>query len=299
MEQGRHLSADSDKLNPTALTSGVTAEGTLEKNQTVYYQFISTEAELTGYQVYISGTEVQSNIKYLDKDGAELSNEQITGNAEYNLNKDEKLVLKVKNTGTKNTGFKVTVKKIEYTPVNADTPVSRTLDAYEKAYYEFTEGASETGVTYHAVLDSESDKVNIGSIQVARIGADGNLGAFEALTDTERKVTLKKGEKLRLAVLNKNNKNAGFELTVKDLTEPEITYEPLALNETKFGKLIAEQKAGYEFTAGDAAEYGTAYTIFFDGETCKYSHIITVKGEDNSSKEEVAESDNSEPAARS
>lgn len=194
------------KLNPTALTSGVTAEGTLEKNQTVYYQFISTEAELTGYQVYISGTEVQSNIKYLDKDGAELSNEQITGNAEYNLNKDEKLVLKVKNTGTKNTGFKVTVKKIEYTPVNADTPVSRTLDAYEKAYYEFTEGASETGVTYHAVLDSESDKVNIGSIQVARIGADGNLGAFEALTDTERKVTLKKGEKLRLAVLNKNNK---------------------------------------------------------------------------------------------
>ncbi len=279
------------KLNPTALTSGVTAEGTLEKNQTVYYQFISTEAELTGYQVYISGTEVQSNIKYLDKDGAELSNEQITGNAEYNLNKDEKLVLKVKNTGTKNTGFKVTVKKIEYTPVNADTPVSRTLDAYEKAYYEFTEGASETGVTYHAVLDSESDKVNIGSIQVARIGADGNLGAFEALTDTERKVTLKKGEKLRLAVLNKNNKNAGFELTVKDLTEPEITYEPLALNETKFGKLIAEQKAGYEFTAGDAAEDGTAYTIFFDGETCKYSHIITVKGEDNSSKEEVAESD--------
>ena len=279
------------KLNPTALTSGVTAEGTLEKNQTVYYQFTSTEAELTGYQVYISGTEVQSNIKYLDKDGAELSNEQITGNAEYNLNKDEKLVLKVKNTGTKNTGFKVTVKKIEYTPVNADTPVSRTLDAYEKAYYEFTEGASETGVTYHAVLDSESDKVNIGSIQVARIGADGNLGAFEALTDTERKVTLKKGEKLRLAVLNKNNKNAGFELTVKDLTEPEITYEPLALNETKFGKLIAEQKAGYEFTAGDAAEDGTAYTIFFDGETCKYSHIITVKGEDNSSKEEVAESD--------
>lgn len=141
------------------------------------------------------------------------------------------------------------------------------------------------------MLDSESDKVNIGSIQVARIGADGNLGAFEALTDTERKVTLKKGEKLRLAVLNKNNKNAGFELTVKDLTEPEITYEPLALNETKFGKLIAEQKAGYEFTAGDAAEDGTAYTIFFDGETCKYSHIITVKGEDNSSKEEVAESD--------
>jgi len=277
------------KLNPTALTLGGTAEGTLEKNQTAYYQFTSAEEKLTRYQVYISGTEiVQCDIKHFDKDGVELSNEgEITGNKEYDLNKDEKLVLKVTNTGTKNTGFKVTVKKTEYTPVKADTPVSRTLDAYEKAYYEFTEEASETGVRYQAVLDSESSNVKIDSIQVAKIGTDGKLGAFEALTDTDYQVTLKKGDKLRLAVLNENNKNAGFELTVKDLTEPEITYEPLALNETKLGKLTAEQTAGYEFTAGDAAEDGTAYTIFFDGETCKYSHIITVKGEDDSSKEEV------------
>lgn len=271
------------KLNPTALTLGQTAEGLLEKGKTAYYQFTSTEAERTGYQVYISGTDVQCNVERINSDGVSLDSDPLTGNQNYNLMKDEKLVLKVTNTGEKNTGFKVTVKKIAYAALNAETPVSGALEAYEKAYYEFTEGVSETGVTYLVDLDSENSQVKQ-SIQIAKLGADGELGAFKDMTG---EVTLKKGDKLRVEVYNGSSKNAEFELTVKNTAEPEISYEAIALNETKAGKLTAEQKAGYEFTASDAADDGTAYTIFFSGTECAYQRIRTVTGDDGSAKEEV------------
>ena len=273
------------KLNPTALTLGQTAEGLLEKGKTAYYQFTSTEAERTGYQVYISGTDVQCNVERINSEGVSLDSDPLTGNQNYDLMKDEKLVLKVTNTGEKNTGFKVTVKKIAYAALNAETPVSGDLEAYEKAYYEFTEGVSETGITYLVDLDSENSQVKQ-SIQIAKLGADDELGAFEDQTDTEE-VTLKKGDKLRVEVYNGSSKNAEFELTVKNTAEPEISYEAIALNETKAGKLTAEQKAGYEFTASDAADDGTAYTIFFSGTECAYQRIRTVTGDDGSTKEEV------------
>ncbi|HBN57400.1 MAG TPA: hypothetical protein DD414_11560 [Lachnospiraceae bacterium] len=272
------------KVLPEALTINMSEQKTLRKQEIAYYEFVSTETSDDGsttYQVYISSAD--NNVRYncvkTDADGREETLDPYfnVGNEEYSLKKGEKLTFKLSNADTtRNSSFKLTVKKVEYTAVKADTPVSGSVEAYENAYYELT---AEDDAAYRISLDSKSGSLWIGDVKVASMtkDADGKdiLGEPQyGPWGADSEITLKKGEKLQFTVKNSSNQEMQFACTVKKAEE--ISYSPLTPDEKKTGKLAEDEKAGYEFTVEDAAEEGTLYSIYFSGASCRYERTRTV-----------------------
>lgn len=270
------------KLSPETLTLGVTAQKTLKKNETVYYEFASTETTDTGettYQIYISGNNVQYTYSEVDAEGKEtgIYGAYTNCNHEVALKKGEKLAFTVRNSSTTDTrGFELTVKKVDYTAVKADTPVSGSLEAYENGYYEFTSEDDSANGTAYKVFIADSDSVRIQKIQKAAWEKDSEgkdiLGTPTDVTN-QKTVTLKKGEKLLITALNDSSKTAQFKLTVEKEAEAAVTYDAIALDEKKAGKLANDEKAGYEFTVSDAADY----SVYFSGTACSYTWTTTVE----------------------
>lgn len=283
------------KLSPEVLTLGATAQKTLKKGEKAYYEFASTETTEDGetmYQVYVSGEDVWYTCYKVDAEGKEFyEDSNYTGyHHEVALKKGEKLAFTVENDSDMTHGYWLTVKKVEYSPVKADTPVPGSLEAYESAYYEFTsEDTSEDGATYQ-VSAAGSDSVEIWRIRQALWETDSEgkdlLGTPEDVSD-QNEFTLKKGEKLLMTATNYSIKAAQFELTVEKTEEAAVTYQTIALDEKKTGKLAEDETAGYEFTAGDAAEEGTPYSVYFVGGTCSYSRTTTEKDADGKTEEKV------------
>jgi len=289
------------KLAPTALTLGETAESTLEKGKTAYYEFNSTETTDDGetkYLVYASSTaQVGITVKKTDAKGNET--ELVNNDAdktfiskEFSLKKGEKLSLTLKNADSTNAGCKLTVKKVDYTPVDADTLISGTLKAREKAYYEFTAtDASANGVEYKFTNDSLDEEITpVEDIKVQRSGDTGKLpDATSIAKNTDDIYTLKKGDKLQFTVANKQNKSSEFKVTV-ETAEKAVTYNAITLNKTENGKLGKDEKAGYEFIASEADKKGTLYSVYFStdalsGMNCSYEQTRVVKGEDGKESE--------------
>lgn len=289
------------KLSPEKLTLGNAAEKTLKKGETAYYEFDSTETTddgETAYQVYLGVSTYGGYVGYMcskaDTEGKEVLMYNGGGNCnrEYPLKKGEKLAFRVTNNSDGNTAFKLTVKKVEYKPIKADTPDLGTLDAYENAYYEFISEDASADETAYQVSLADSDSVKIQKIQTAKWekDSDGNnmLGMPVDVTG-QKTVTLKKGEKLLIIAANAGTKAAQFELAVEKVEETAVSYEPIALDEKKTGKLAEDEKAGYEFTASDTAEEGTLYSVYFDGETsnttCSCVQTAAVTGDDGKATE--------------
>lgn len=262
------------ELSQTELKPGVTASDTLETDAKAYYVFAPTVTAEDGvkYQVYWSGN-VSVSYDKLNADGGRIeSSDPMANNEEVTLKKDEKLSFTVKNTGNKNQGFKLTVKEVKATPITAaDTAVPGSLDASEKAYYEFT-SQNEKETPYQVYLDNKdlADKVEVRKVA---FGEDGKLGEpGEPEESATAEVSLKKGEKLLIAVQNDSDKNRSYNLTVEDKTETPVEPTPIALGVKQIGKLNTEkEKAVYEFTA-DADE---TYSVYFTGSTCSYSWTTT------------------------
>lgn len=279
------------KLVPETLALGVTAQKTLKNGETAYYEFASTETTDDGettYQVFISGDGGWYTCKKVSAAGYETTIEDTDTNYnhEVNLKKGEKLALTVRNnSAAKTRGFKLTVKKAEHVPVKADTPVTGSLEAFENAYYAFTSEAETTGTTTYQISLTGSDSVLLRKIQKAAWEKDSEgkdkLGTPVTMPTGRRTFELKKGEKLLITMANESSKTAQFELTVEQKKEAVVTYDAIAVDEKKTGKLAADEKAGYEFTVSDAAEEGTLYGVYFGGDAaCSYSRT---SGEDVSS----------------
>lgn len=285
------------KLSPEALTSGVTVQKTLPKGEAVYYEFASTETTDDGettYQVYISGTGVQSTCTKVRTEGSEsLVFDTFTShNREVTLKKGEKLAITVRNNSdTLTRGFKLTVKKVEYKTVKADTPLSGSLDAYENGYYEFTSEDESADRTVYQVSISGKDGAAIRKIQTVSLEKDSEgkdqLGTPAAAPESQKLFTLKKGEKLLITAANGSGKTAQFELAVEKKEEAAVTYGAIAADEKKTGKLAEDERAGYEFTANDAAEEGTLYSVLFRGTSCSYSRTTTVTDAEGKTEEKV------------
>lgn len=258
------------KVIPAALTLGTTTQGRLDKGEKVYYEFTSTEKDETLYQVYVNSGNGYDICK-VDADGVETkpAHTNTYGNWQYVLMENERVSITIKNSYDVNVGYKVTVKKVEYAPIKLDEPASGTLESYEKAYYTFTsEDESENGTEYQILVDGSNAEIEY--IQAACLKEDGSLGDWY-LRDSP--VTLKKGEKLLIDVRNKGLPDS-YSLTIEKTEKPDISYDPIASGETKTGKLAVDGKAGYEFTADDAAEDGTLYSVYYSG-TAKCSYIRT------------------------
>lgn len=264
------------KMAPTVLTLGTTAEGTLKKGETVYYEFTAAEKSDNGtrYQVYLSDTYNIANWTIEKVNAAvEAQAENYYYNKEYVLNEKDKLTFKVTNNGSRTTGCKLTVKKISYTTAKIGETVSGTLEAHEKTYYEFT---SEEDTQYRISIDSKDKDVIVDSLQKAVPDADGKLGAPTQLPMEEDKdgmisVSLKKGEKLYVDLYNNASKADTFELKVEKTVAEEMTFNPISDGETKKGSLVGDEKAGYEFTAAE----GTLYSVYFEGKGCSFVRTTT------------------------
>ncbi|MDE7322652.1 MAG: hypothetical protein K2N73_07925 [Lachnospiraceae bacterium] len=273
------------RLDPVALTLGVPAQTRLDKGEAVLYAFTAAETENSGttYQIYTDKAGYQYSITGADgvmRDEGYNS----SGHMEQLLMENEKIELVIENKTTQNYDVGIAVKKVEYIPVKNGEAVSGALEKNEKAYYEFTsEDESADGTEYRVALDN--DNVEFVRMRVAEIGEDGNLG--EPAGRYESPVVLKKGDKLLMEVRGVNGQSGSFNLIVEKAAVPEIPYEPIALNETKIGKLAADERAGYEFTAADAVEDGTLYSVYFNGAACSYSWTTAVTDADGTAKEEV------------
>lgn len=276
------------KWSPKTLILGTTAQETLKKKETVYYEFASTETTDTGettYQIYISGDNIQYTYSKVDTNDIEtnIPGKYTNCNCEVRLKKGEKLTFKVENNSETDTrDFKLTIKKVDYTAVKADTPVSGSLEAYENGYYEFTSEEDSPNETAYKVSISNSDSVEIEKIQKVEMAKDSE-GKDVLGMPTEVKVgeavTLKKGDKLLIKVANNSSKTAKFELTIEKAAEA-VTYNVIGLDDKKTGKLAKDEKVGYEFTVSDTADY----SVYFNGTSCSYIWITTkekeVTGED-------------------
>lgn len=273
------------KLTPIPLTLGEPAETLLTEGEAVLYEFTAkgTESDGTMYQFYSNKAGFLYTVINADGEVVHERNDADYGNFEYELKENDKVELLLEH-GHGNVNIRMTVKKVEYIPIKLGETVSDDLEWDEKAYYVFTsEDDAPDGTEYRGVLDNE--KVEFKLLNVAEMGEDGTLQ--EPTLRFGFPITLKKGEKVLMDVMGVFGQPGKFSLTMEKTAEPEIPYEPIALDETKLGKLEADGKAGYEFTVDDASEDGTLYSVYFDGASCSYSRTTTVTDADGTAKEEV------------
>lgn len=273
------------KLTPIPLILGEPAETLLAEGEAVLYEFTAkgTESDGAMYQFYSNKAGFLYTVINADGEVVYERNDANYGNFEYELKENDKVELLLEH-GHGNVNIRMTVKKVEYIPIKLGETVTNDLEWDEKAYYVFTsEDDAPDGTEYRGVLDNE--KVVFKLLNVAEMGEDGTLQ--KPTLRFGFPITLKKGEKLLMDVMGDLGQPGKFSLTMEKTAEPEIPYEPIALNETKLGKLEADGKAGYEFTADDASEDGTLYSVYFGGASCGYSRTTTVTDADGTAKEEV------------
>ncbi len=295
-----YFSLKVEKLAPTQLTDGTTGLKTLKPGETEYYEFTAGEPATgetaTKYLIYTSGDSDIEIKKVAKADGA---TENVPSGDEKSLAKDDKLEIEVTNLNSKtngaNTSYKVTVKRVEYKPVTANTPeTSVQLDTNEIAYYEFT-CAEEKGADYQVSIDQSRYSVDA-SLDVEKVeiikDADGKVTSetSENVTvtgKTSEKATLKNGDKLRIKVTGNTAKATSFDLMVEKI-EPEKPTEPvtIAVGAKEKFSLYEGQKAVYVFEP-TVDKNGKTYSVYLTGDNWTVEQTTTTTAEDGKETPEV------------
>lgn len=269
------------KLAPTPLTLNQTAEGTLEKGKTVYYEFTANEAAAEGepdpeYLVYVNTTDDENVDVNVKKNNGHLST--ISTSRVYSLAKDDKLSVEVNNASDKKASYQLTVKKVDYSTKAAAGETAAALKAHETAYYTFEAGEDATyNVSVKTANAYGENLVRIAKVQAKRFGTGDDastLGKPAIVYDysiTKGEVELKKGEQLLLDIRNNEGKEIPFTLTIeKPEQEETITPVDITLGQKYSGLLTDNKTAVYNYTASDAAEDGTVYTVYCEGPRFSY-----------------------------
>ena len=213
----------------------------LAGGEDAYYQF--TAPETGKYVVNLRMKNNGSVYAYPEGENGGFNESNFSGSKEFELAKDEKLLLRVRNNYSSTAKYTLTAKKIEYQEVSSEEQSEPCrLAARDVEYYQFT--APEAG--QYVVNLKQKNNVSIS------VYPEGENGGFGYNFSGSKEFELAKDEKLILRVRNDDYSSvATYTLTAK-----KIEYQPLSLEEqTEPYSLDAGDVAYYQFTAEEAGIY--------------------------------------------
>ena len=209
----------------------------LAGSENVYYQFTAPEAGQ--YVVNLKRKNSSSVYAYPEVNG-DFDRSSFYGIKEFELAKDEKLLLRVHNSSYNNAEYTLTAKKIVYQPLSLEeqtTPYS--LAKGDVAYYQFT--AEEAGVyAVNAITESDSNSPSYYYL-------DEN-GKYTSWSDI-RPFELQKDDSFILKAIAFSD-DAQYKLAVNKFEVNEVT-----LNTPVSKELEAQKDTFFRFTASSADWY--------------------------------------------